>query len=84
MTDQLAFTSPTRPKPGTQNAKVLFALEHKDVVCGVLFLRTYIPRYAARILDLRQAGFDIRKVQCPYSYHTHTKALASYQLVRTP
>ena len=83
MTDQLVFTSPTRPKPGTQNAKVLGYLEDWGTVCGDFFLELYIPRYAARVLDLRQAGFDIRKVKCPYSYHTHTKALASYEL-RTP
>ena len=83
MTDQLAFMSPTRPNAGTQNAKVLAALEGGGTACGDFFLRIYIPRYAARILDLRQAGFDIRKVECPYPYHTHTKALASYEL-RTP
>ena len=83
MTDQLAFTSPSRPKPGTQNDLVLARLEVRGTVCGNWFLAMYIPRYAARILDLKQAGFDIRKVKCPYSYHTHTKALASYQLVRT-
>ncbi len=82
MTDQLAFTAPSRPNAGTQNAKVLAVLEG-GVVCGNWFLTMYIPRYAARILDLRQAGFDIRKVECPYPYHTHTKALASYEL-RTP
>ena len=83
MTDQLAFTSPARPKPGTHNEWVLAELEDAGTVCGDFFLRHYMPRYPARIYDLKAAGFDIRKVKCPYPYHTHTKALASYEL-RTP
>ncbi len=86
MTDQLAFTSPTSPTMGTQNSRVLAALLQVETVCGATFLDWYpsIVRYPARILDLKTLGWDIRKVKCPYSYHTHTKALASYQLVRTP
>ena len=51
MTDQLAFTSPARPKPGTHNAKVLDELEDAGTVCGDFFLRMYMPRYPARIYD---------------------------------
>ena len=69
-----------RPKTGTQNDLVLAMLEARGTVCGDAFLRVYVPRYAARILDLRQLGWLIEKVKCPYRDHTHTAALASYQL----
>ena len=74
-------TVPTRPSSGTQAGDVLKMLEDAGVVCGDAFLRAYMPRYAARILDLRQAGYTINRVPCPYDDHHHSKALATYKLV---
>ncbi len=74
---------PTRPSPNTQSADILAMLESADdlTVCGDAFLRAYMPRYAARILDLRHAGWTINRVTCPHDYHDHSRALATYQLV---
>jgi hypothetical protein len=64
----------------TQKEIVFRQLVDRGVVCGDWFLRLHIPRYAARILELRAEGYDITRVPCPYPYHTHRKTLASYRL----
>ena len=65
----------------TQLERVLEALRANiDGVCGTLFLKEGIPRYAARIGELRSAGHNITRVKCPYFYHTHSGNIASYRL----
>ena len=65
----------------TQIERVLESLRaNGDGVCGTLFLKEGIPRYAARIGELRSAGHNIVRVKCPYFYHTHTGNIASYRL----
>ena len=65
----------------TQLERVLEALRANiDGVCGTLFLKEGIPRYAARIGELRSAGHNIIRVKCPYFYHTHTGNIATYRL----
>ena len=65
----------------TQIERVLQALRANiDGVCGTLFLKEGIPRYAGRIYELRAAGHNIVRVKCPYFYHTHSNNIASYRL----
>ncbi len=67
----------------TQRDKVLYELrtgwtactEGDDEICASIFLRDYMPRYAARILELRQAGFNIRTGRC------RKHKTATYELV---
>ena len=61
----------------TQKQKVLDALReyHDEGVCGVSFMGMYIPRYAARIYDLRQDGYVIEREWC----NVH-KTVARYYL----
>ena len=51
-----------------------------EPVCGVELLDMHIPRYAARINELRDKGHTIDTVPCPYWHHTHHGRIASYQL----
>ena len=57
----------------TQNETVLADLRQKArfphghtgaAVCGSIWLGQYIPRYAARISDLRSAGYKIHSGWC--------------------
>lgn len=47
-------------------------------VCGTDFLRAYIPRYSARVLELRQAGHLIESRPC--KFHDHQSAQTVYEL----
>ena len=71
----------TETKPLSQKERVLSTLRVRpDGVCGVTFLEQRIPRYAARILDLKHDGFHIERIPCPYSLHTHPASVATYKL----
>ncbi len=78
--DQQTLTELKRP---TQKEQVLQALTLRpDGVCGTQFLEGKIPRYAARILDLKQDGHWIERVSCPYSFHGHPASVATYKLTQ--
>jgi hypothetical protein len=64
----------------SQREQVLDRLRAAGVVCGVTFLEMHIPRYAARIKDLQDEGYNIVRTKCPYGYHRHSKRVASYKL----
>ena len=57
----------------TQRERILNALKVAQCddlfatpwVCGVEFLNDYMPRYAARIAELREAGHRIISERCP-------------------
>ncbi len=38
--------------------------------CGTWFLRCYIPRYGARIFELRRLGYRVKRRQCQTHFHT--------------
>ena len=57
---------------------------YREGICGTYFLEAHIPRYAARINELRNEGYTIDSISCPSPYHTHRANIATYQLVRTP
>lgn len=71
---------PDLKKKPTQREQVLATLAEGDPICGTAFLQARIPRYAARVNELRRDGWRIERVPCPYNYHTHPKTVATYQL----
>ncbi len=42
-----------------------------DGICGTVFLQNNIPRYSARIADLRADGYTIDTLPCDHPYHHH-------------
>lgn len=63
----------------TQKERMLLAFTAYGVVCGNTFLTMHIPRYAARVSDLKDDGHIIVRARCPYSHHTHGKHIATYE-----
>lgn len=57
----------------TQREEVLVMLRdgHGYGVCGTVFLQAYIPRYSARIGELRKEGWEITKRKCVNLHHNH-------------
>ena len=58
----------------TQQNEVLDLLRD-GWTCGTVLLRCYIPRYAARILELRRQGFRVERRRC----QTHPHASAQFE-----
>jgi hypothetical protein len=61
----------------TQAERILSALR-MGPVCGTEFLAWHIPRYAARIHDLRRQGHQIETKPC--RLHDHESAQVVYEL----
>jgi hypothetical protein len=64
----------------TQKDKVRGAL-FMGPKCGTDFLRMMIPRYAARILELRQEGWEITTRPC--KMHHHDSPQVVYEMVES-
>lgn len=62
-----------------QREKVLAMLK-TGPVCGTDFLAAYVPRYSARILELRQQGHVIESRPCRNGWHQHETAQTVYEL----
>jgi hypothetical protein len=58
----------TLTKPPTQADRILVAL-HGGPVCGTTLLGWGIPRYVARIWELKQRGYRITKELCRLHDH---------------
>lgn len=66
-------------KPRSQKARILHALENSRIgVCGTTLLARNMPRYAARIGELRADGVDI--VTEPCNLHWHVTRQVKYRL----
>jgi hypothetical protein len=70
----------------TQTQDVLKLLEHathtqQGQVCGQDFLERYIPRYSARIYDLREQGHAILTEKCTKPHHYHQSTIKAFRLV---
>jgi hypothetical protein len=61
----------------SQKSKILGMLE-LGPVCGTRFLSEYMPRYAARIHDLRSDGHTITTEPC--RLHDHSTPQVVYRL----
>ena len=62
---QLAL--PEAPRLVGQNARVFGML--REWTCGTEFLAAYLPRYGARIWDLKRLGYVIEKKRCTAHQH---------------
>lgn len=62
-----------------QRERVLMMLK-SGPVCGTDFLKVYVPRYSARILELRQQGHVIESRPCKNTWHGHATAQTVYEL----
>jgi len=51
-----------------QKQRILAALK-MGPVCGTVMLGWHIPRYSARILELRDEGYEIIRRPCRLHYH---------------
>ena len=60
-----------------QTEKILSKLQ-MGPVCGTTFLQMFIPRYAARIHELRRAGHQIQSERC--QLHDHETHQVVYRL----
>ena len=65
---------------GTQKDQVLRWLG-RGPVCGTTLLAAHIPRYAARIAELRDEGYDIVTERCVNEHHAHVTRQVQYRLV---
>ena len=62
----------------TQKERLLRLLQDQDQVCGAQLLTLRMPRYAARVADLKADGHNVVRLKmCP----THLTAV--YQLLPT-
>ena len=62
----------------TQKTRILAALK-LGPVCGTQMLGWHIPRYAARIYELRTEGHDI--ISRPCTLHAHESPQVVYEMV---
>ncbi len=60
-----------------QKQRILKALR-RDPVCGTTFLDWRMPRYAARVNELRNEGHQITTTRC--TLHSHASSQVMYQL----
>lgn len=74
-----SFNKEPEPEGLTQKEKMMLAFTAYGVVCGNTFLAINIPRYSARVHDLRSDGHIIVRAKCPYSHHTHGPHIATYE-----
>lgn len=65
----------------TQKDLILRLLRKYPAVCATELLHLRIPRYAARILELRQAGYMIDSEPCDNPQHSHRSRQIQYVLI---
>lgn len=67
----------------SQQQDILHALKYWETMCGTEFLDMHIPRYAARIHELRNKGYWISSERCKeHNYHKTAQTL--YRLIEEP
>jgi len=78
-----AKTQDTTTKPPTQAERV-FKMLSRGWVCGSEFLEAHLPRYGARIYELRQDGWYVSKRQCQHPWHRHESVQWQWKIERKP
>lgn len=79
MNTQLAFS--TGRVAGDQKQKVLEMLR-AGPVCGTVFLKEHLPRYGARLWDLKKLGYEIERTRC--FDHQHVSTQYKWKLIGSP
>jgi hypothetical protein len=64
-----------------QHDFVLATLKQNKAVCGTFFLDEHIPRYAARVGELRAQGHNIVTRSCEHPWHSHNTRQIEYVLL---
>ena len=64
-----------------QRDRILLSLRQNTAVCGTLFLEDRMPRYSARILELKEAGHNIQTRSCRHPWHTHSSKQSEFMLL---
>jgi hypothetical protein len=67
----------------SQNDRVL-AMLRRGWVCGTEFLDERMPRYGARIFDLRRRGFVIVSRWCVNPQHQHRSRQEEWRIIAEP
>lgn len=67
----------------SQDTRVLEMLRH-GWVCGTEFLDERLPRYSARICELRKRGFVIVRQPCDNPRHRHASRQDQWRLIAAP
>jgi len=65
----------------SQRTAILQSLQ-AGPVCGTMFLEMRMPRYAARINELRNAGWHIVKRRCENPHHQHQTVQYEYLIAQ--
>lgn len=79
-----ARTGTTQATRQTQLDLVLRLLLENESVCSSEFYRRYVPRFGARIWELRRAGYIIYRSKCDDPTHLHRNRAFAYELVALP
>ena len=66
---------------GNQRAFVKWLLNYAWV-CGTQFLEVNVPRYGARIAELKKEGVDVRRRICANPGHHHQTRQYEWRIVR--
>ncbi len=64
-----------------QRDRILLSLQQNTAVCGTHFLEDRMPRYSARILELKEQGHNIQTRSCRHPWHTHSSNQIEYLLL---
>jgi hypothetical protein len=67
----------------SQNDRVL-AMLRRGWVCGTEFLDERMPRYGARIYELRRRGFLIASRPCADPQHRHASRQEQWRIIAEP
>jgi len=69
-------------KPDSQRKRILSMLR-RGPVCGTTLLAEHIPRYSARIFELRGEGHTIQNRKCGNALHAHETKQTEFVLWQT-
>ena len=82
MTQQLNLFDKPRTAKETHRNKVLRMLSDSELgVCSTEFLKARMPRFSARLKELRNMGHEIENRKCFATSHRHTSHQVRYILL---
>lgn len=67
-----------------QRDRVLQLLMENERVCGPMFLREHLPRFGARLWEMKREGFVFERERCLIPGHAHRSVQWSWQLIALP
>ena len=79
-----AQLKPTPIQGHSQLARVFVMLVTNDAVCATSFLEAMIPRYGARLLELKRLGWAVGRRRCSRPGHQHRHRQLEWYLEPEP